>query len=261
MQIGAMNHPARDPIAEIEWIGENGFDFVDLTLEPPRADPERIDAGAVRDTLSRHQLDVVAHTAWYIPLGSPLRSVREAALEEFRRALGVAHRTGARVMNAHYRRPPRFFELEDAADFHAETLLPLTEEAAGLDMSIVLEHAPHGGRNQLETFAAILERVPLLRFHLDSGHALLERDYDRFDEYVEAFAGKLLHVHLSDNDGSGDQHLPLGAPGRTEGAWRDRIRKLKTSGYDGTVTLEVFSVERHYLAASRDLLRKWWDES
>ena len=35
MQIGVMNHPARDPIGEIEWIGQNGFDFVDFTLEPP----------------------------------------------------------------------------------------------------------------------------------------------------------------------------------------------------------------------------------
>jgi hypothetical protein len=26
---------------------------------------------------------------------------------------------------------------------------------------------------------AILDRVPLLRFHLDSGHAKLERGYDR----------------------------------------------------------------------------------
>ena len=33
MQIGVMNHPARDPVGEIEWIGTNGFDFVDFTLE------------------------------------------------------------------------------------------------------------------------------------------------------------------------------------------------------------------------------------
>ena len=35
MQIGAMNNPARDPVGEIEWIGKNGFDFVDFTREPP----------------------------------------------------------------------------------------------------------------------------------------------------------------------------------------------------------------------------------
>jgi hypothetical protein len=35
MKIGVVNHPVRNPLAEIEWIGKNGFDFVDFTLEPP----------------------------------------------------------------------------------------------------------------------------------------------------------------------------------------------------------------------------------
>jgi hypothetical protein len=54
MQIGAMNHPARDPTAEIEWIGRNGFEFVDLTLEPFAADPDLIDPDALRAALDRH---------------------------------------------------------------------------------------------------------------------------------------------------------------------------------------------------------------
>jgi hypothetical protein len=31
MQIGAMNHPAHNPLEEIECIGENSFGFVDFT--------------------------------------------------------------------------------------------------------------------------------------------------------------------------------------------------------------------------------------
>ena len=106
MQIGAMNHPARDPITEIDWIGENGFDFVDFTLEPPAADPDLIDPDAVRATLDRHSLGVVAHTAWFLPLGSPFASIRQACLGEFRRCLRAAHRIGATVMNPHYGKPP-----------------------------------------------------------------------------------------------------------------------------------------------------------
>ena len=43
MKIGAMNHPARNPLEEIDWFGRHGFDFVDFTLEPPAADPDQID--------------------------------------------------------------------------------------------------------------------------------------------------------------------------------------------------------------------------
>src|SRR5436853_6336320 len=35
MLIGAMNHPRRDVLKEIDWMAEMGMDFIDLTLEPP----------------------------------------------------------------------------------------------------------------------------------------------------------------------------------------------------------------------------------
>ncbi|MEX1026484.1 MAG: sugar phosphate isomerase/epimerase family protein [Candidatus Paceibacterota bacterium] len=259
MQIGAMNHPGRNPIEEIDWIGENGFDFVDFTLEPPTAAPEQVDAAAVRSALQRHGLGVVAHTAYYLPISSPFTVVRQASLEAFRFALSASKEIGATVMNTHYRRLPPFFSSEQAVEWHAEVLTPLCEEAADLGVTIVMEHAPHGGQDQLENCVAIMEKVPLLRFHLDSGHTKVERHYDRWDEYLERLGDKLLHVHLSDNDGTEDQHLPLGAP-RSGTNWPDHIRKLKATGYDGTITLEVFSPQREHLLLSRDLLREWWDE-
>jgi sugar phosphate isomerase/epimerase len=258
MKIGAMNHPARNPLEEIDWFGRHGFDFVDFTLEPPGADPRVIDPAAVRAVLDRHGLGVVAHTAWFVPLGSPFRSVRDACLVEFRRALDAAHRIGATVMNVHYAKPMRFFSKEMLIDWHVEVLSRLCEGAATVGVAIVIEHIPFGGSEQLENIAVILEKVPSLRFHLDSGHAKLEREYDRWDEYLSRLGSKLLHVHLSENDGTADQHLPLGAaPGSTTD-WPQHLKKLKATGYDGTITLEVFTPHREYLLLSRDLLRKWW---
>jgi len=258
MKIGAMNHPARNPLEEIEWFGRHAFDFVDFTLEPPAADPDLIDPRAVRAALERHRLGVVAHTAWFIPIGSPFASVREASLAEFRRALKAAHRIGATVMNLHYGKPPGFFSPEQVVGWHVEVLSRLCQEAAEVGVTIVLEHIPHGGGNQLENIVTIMERVPLLRFHLDSGHAKLERGQDRWDEYLERLGHKLLHVHLSENDGTADQHLPLGAAPRSTTDWPKHIKKLKATGYDGTITLEVFASERDYLLLSRELLKKWW---
>lgn len=259
MKIGAMNHPARDPIAEVEWIGRHGFDFVDFTLEPPAADPDGIDPEAVRSALDRLGLGVVAHSAWFLPLASPFAGIRRACLEELRRCLRAAHRIGATVLNAHYSKPPAAFPQRDTVTWHAEVLSPLCEEAAGLGVTIVLEHVPFGGSQQLETIAAILDRAPLLRFHLDSGHAKLERGGDRWNEYLELLGPKVRHVHLSENDGTADQHLPLGAVPRSRTDWPQHIRTLKATGYDGTITLEVFAPEKDYLLLSRDLLRRWWE--
>src|SRR6478672_4999540 len=60
MKIGAMNHPARNPLEEIDWFGRQGFDFVDFTLEPSAALPGQIDPKAIRAALDRHDLGAVA---------------------------------------------------------------------------------------------------------------------------------------------------------------------------------------------------------
>ena len=38
------------------------------------------------------------------------------------------------------------------------------------------------------------------------------------------------------------------------------LRALKECGFDGTITLEVFTPDRHFLAYSRDVLRRTWNE-
>ena len=145
MKIGAMNHPARNPLDEIEWVGTHGFDFVDFTLEPPAADPDRIDPRAVRRALDRHGLGVVAHTAYYLPFATPFAGIRAACLGEFRRALRAAHQIGATVTNVHYGKAPGFFRKEQVIEWHVEVLARLCQEAASVGVTIVLEHVPSGG--------------------------------------------------------------------------------------------------------------------
>jgi sugar phosphate isomerase/epimerase len=40
-----------------------------------------------------------------------------------------------------------------------------------------------------------------------------------------------------------------------------QMQLLRATGYDGTITLEVFSEDRHYLAYSRDLVKKLWNSA
>ena len=259
MKIGAMNDPRCDPVAEIEWIAQHSFDFVDLTLDPPAADPPDMDVKGVRTALDRYSLGVIAHAAYYIPISSPFRSLRQTALHEFQRALEAAGQVGARAMTVHYYGIPPLFPPERYVEWHVEGLRPLCSQADDMGITILLENAP-GLPGQIDHIDQILKAIPNLGFHLDSGHTQVEGGVKLFDAYVERFSRRLMHVHLSENDGSRDQHLPLNSmpmpPSQID--WPARIKRLKASGYDGTISLEVFSPDRAYLLQSRDFLRQWW---
>ena len=105
--------------------------------------------------------------------------------------------------------------------------------------------------------APLLDPLPEIGLHLDLGHANLRVARSTAGELIRAYAPRLRHAHLHDNKGgSADLHLPLGT-GTVDVA--GNIHCLKAAGYDGTITLEVFSPDRHYLAYSRDVLRRLWD--
>ena len=94
--------------------------------------------------------------------------------------------------------------------------------------------------------------------HLDIGHANLSVPYNTTGEILEAWGKRLRHVHLHDNKGgSADLHLPLGA-GTLNFRWA--LGELIRCGFDETITLEVFTPDRHFFAYSRDVLRRTWDE-
>jgi sugar phosphate isomerase/epimerase len=116
----------------------------------------------------------------------------------------------------------------------------------------------HRNAHQLKHFREIFARCPDLYLLLDVGHANIDVPKNQTREYLFSLADRLVHVHLSDNDGTADQHLPLGAPAKGGVSWRRVAADLKSFGYDGTVTLEVFAGERSYRQDSAARWRRWW---
>lgn len=257
MQIGTMNHPARDLVREIEWIAEMGFDFIDLTLEPPLASVRRVDAAAIRSALEANHLGVVGHTAYYLPLCSPFESLRKAAVEELKLCLRVFAEIGAHWMNLHPDRQAPFQDRQYVISRNLQTiheLLPLAHECG---VGLMIENLP-GSFNTVRQLSELLDPVPELGLHLDIGHANLMTEENTTDALLAAYGSRLRHVHLHDNKGGGaDLHLPLGT-GNID--LTHYVRSLQSSGYDGTITLEVFTPDKHYLNYSRDVLRQVWEE-
>jgi sugar phosphate isomerase/epimerase len=256
MIIGAMNHPQQDVVAEIQWMAAMGLAFIDLSLEPPAAASWRVDIPAIKRVLADHNMKVVGHTAYYLPLASPFEEIRRAAVLECKRCLEKFGELGAKWMNLH---AGRHVPMHDRAFWIERNLVSLhemhdTSKATGV--GLMVENLP-GAYNTVKELAELLDPVPSLGLHLDIGHANLDVERNTTDELVGRFGNRIAHVHLHDNNGGhADLHLPLGA-GRVD--FVQNLRSLKQSGYDGTITLEVFAPNRTYLAMSRDILRRTWD--
>jgi sugar phosphate isomerase/epimerase len=258
MIIGAMNHPARDVIDEIEWMAGMGLEFLDLTLEPPQAASWLVDTRAIRQALERHGMGVVGHTAFYLPLANAFEKVRCGAVEELRRCLRTFAEVGVKWMNLH---PDRYTPMHDRRFFiqrNLESLNELAAEGRRCGVGLMIENLP-GDFNRAAELGELLDPMPELGLHLDIGHANLMAARNTTEEILAAYGDRVKHVHLHDNKGGHeDMHLPLGAGTMDV---RRHIRTLKSSGYDGTITLEVFTPDRHFLAYSRDVLRRIWDEA
>jgi len=252
-----MNHPGRDVLKEIDSIAAMGFDFLDLTLEPPLSAARLIDASAVRSALHAHGLQVVGHTAYYLPLCSPFESLRRAAIEELKICLEVFAAIGVTWMNLH---PDRQAPLHDRAfviERNLQTIRELLITARELRVGLMIENLPNGFNTVIQ-LSELLGPIPELGLHLDIGHANLRVDHNTTDQLLAAYGQRLQHVHLHDNKGGDkDLHLPLGV-GNIDTA--HYVRSLQATGYDGTITLEVFTPDRHFLTYSQEVLRRTWDQ-
>lgn len=258
MLIGAMNNPARDLMEEIRLFAALGLDFIDLTLEPPGAAPWRVDAAAVRRAIEEHGLQAVGHTAYYLPLGHAFEEVRRGAVEAFRRCLELFAEVGVRWMNIHpdMKNAP-MHERSFVVSRNLESIAEMAETARRVGVGLMVENLP-GALNTAEQLGEFLEPAPELGLHLDIGHTNLMVEENTTPSILSAWGDRLRHVHLHDNKGgSADLHLPLGS-GTLD--LRGVVRALRHHGYDGTITLEVFTPDTFFLQYSAEKLRRVWGE-
>jgi sugar phosphate isomerase/epimerase len=240
---------------QIENIARMELDFVDLTLEPPGAASWLVDPLAIRAALDRLGLQAVGHTAYYLPLASAIDEIRAAAVMELKRCIEVFGEIGVPRMNVHPDRPvpmhPRAFSIQR----NLQSLQELLPHAERCGVGLMIENLP-GAYNTAAQLGEFFGPMPELGLHLDLGHANLEVVHNTTEEILAAHGARLRHVHLHDNKGGrADLHLPLGTGNVDVPAG---LRALQRIGYDGTVTLEVFSPDQNYLIYSRDRLRAMW---
>ena len=259
MQLGRMNNPAARLGREITLTAELGFDYLELTVEPPQAASAGLNAASLRRQVADAGLGVVGHTAFYLPIADPFPRVRQAAVDQLRADFDFLAAVGCPFVTVHpCRGVVNGFTEAERLDLQAESYAALVAHAEPLGLQVLCENifGYIGDPERLKRH--LFDPLPALGLNLDIAHTYVQDTSQRFDRFLCLLGDRLAHVHISDNDGGSDQHLPVGA---VRLPLKDCLAKLRRHGYDQRLTLEVFSAHKEYVALSRELVRRWWDEA
>jgi sugar phosphate isomerase/epimerase len=262
MLYGAMNNPVKPVLSELEEISKLGFDYLELTLDPPQAHHLQIlqQKEQLLAALKHHQMGLVCHLPTFVSLADLTESVRRASLNEVLESLEVAAEFQPLKIVAH---PPHIgglgvMVMKQARHMAKNSLWAISLKAEQLGLNLCLENMFPRCQYGVETidFIKIFEQLPDLNLTLDTGHANIGNpEGNRILEFIETFSDRIGHVHISDNFGKEDNHLPIGT-GTIN--FDSVLKSLKGIGYKDTVTFEIFSKDREYLQISRDKFKKMW---
>ena len=103
MKFGAMNFPIKPVLKEIAEIGEMGFDYVELTMDPPEANPQKIltQKKSILELLTRYGMGITGHLPTFLWTADLYESLRRVSIQENFEAMEAAAELGITKMALH----------------------------------------------------------------------------------------------------------------------------------------------------------------
>jgi sugar phosphate isomerase/epimerase len=221
-----------------------GLDFVELMMdgahERTRLDPDRVRESA-------GDLAIAVHLPFTLDIASPFEHVREGAVRELRAAIETAVECGAEkgVVHASTDAWSPAWENEDLHEHLLASIRELDDFAREHDFEVCVENIP-GDFFTSESFPWLFEETNA-NMTLDTGHARMNGlDADAMARLLNAHGERISHLHLNDTRRPEDEHLPFGA-GTID---FERVFEPLRDDWTGTLSLEVFTLDWHYIETS-----------
>ncbi len=261
-KFGSITNPSKNVLREIEEIGKMGFDFAEIGIEGPEGMPKVLmrKKDDIKKTLKKYGLFATAHTAWWIELGTPHEKVRKAWVNESKEMIDTASELGVEKINFHFESNGMFIQTKKGRRLilksFVASLQELVEYAEQRGLTVMLENgALKTEMSTLENYKYVLDNVEGLRAHLDFGHLIVAGGMENLKLFVRTFKRKLEHIHISDNYGVTDAHLPITVGLLDE---KEIVKILKRIGYNKTITFEVFTKTRDLAKFSMEKFKELW---
>ncbi|WP_164100828.1 sugar phosphate isomerase/epimerase family protein [Candidatus Laterigemmans baculatus] len=227
----------------LDSIRNAGFGRIEVCSYPPHLDYH--DQAGVREAAKRlDDLGLEAYSfhapfAEGIDITSPNQQQRQVARDELMRASDAAAELDVRHFVIHpgpekSGLPPsdRVERMYNAVGVLEEVSRNCRRQGMALVLENMLPHLFSGHVRELLWILGALEETNV-GICLDTGHAHLSGD---LRTVAHKLSGHLWMVHASDNRGKYDDHLP---PGDGEIRWDALLRQLHSTGFSGTLILEI----------------------
>lgn len=247
--IGFVTQTGMSPEEVFQQAAEHEFAHVELLMEGNN-DRSRFNPNTVKQVATEHGVNVHVHLPWYLDISSPKEHVREGSIREVEEAIEVAAEAGAgkAVLHAGTRAWMAAWDPEDIKPQLLTSIRRLDDVARENSVELCIENLPSGFYTLREDFPTLLSETDS-SVCLDTGHALREGwDEAAVGAFISDPANRVSHIHLADPRADGAVHLPLGA-GSTD--FEALLTPVGESDWSGTVSVEVFTTNFDYLAASK----------
>lgn len=247
MKLGAMNNPKKELLPQLEMFIENNFDYIELTIEPPFAYPlTKKTINKITDILKTTNTNILAHLPWHFHLAYPIKDIQKKFTKHFIKCIYYANDLSAKVITIH----PEFLwninvEKNISNNKMIETLSVLKNACDDVGIKLNIENFVHTAY----TFDEIEYITKTLKINItfDIGHSNVCYGMTGIIGFFDKFKKRITHMHIHDNHGDKDSHLPIGA-GNID--WNEFCKHIKAD-YDKTFTLEVHSNNIRYLFESK----------
>ncbi len=235
----------RRPIFEIlDPVREAGFRHIEVCSFPAHLDYHNLpDVRRARDRLDSLQINPVSFHAPFaerIDITSPDAGLRAESVRELILACEAAAELGCEHMVLHpgperEGRPPEA-EFLERMRHAAESLNQVAGRCCQLGVRLLLENMlAHLLFGHVRDMMCLLGEIKTCSVGacLDTGHAHLAREMDRV---IQKLSGHLQMVHINDNHGDWDAHLP---PGEGSINWPRVFAELRAVSFFGVLVLEL----------------------
>ncbi|ASJ00598.1 sugar phosphate isomerase/epimerase family protein [Thermococcus gorgonarius] len=198
-----------------EWVKaarELGFDFIELVSEWPHY-LTRDNISFFREVLGSYGMKATVHAPFSdLNIASFNERIRKASLEIIRDTIELSAELGALAVTIHpgHCSPVSVKNRGEYLQIHRESLRRIARWSEEYGVKVGVENMPRFpilDAQNCDRLAEIIEGIEI-RVTFDVGH--LNTTTRNFDRFLGLFGRRIVHVHLHDNSGNKDEHLPVG---------------------------------------------------